>query len=407
LKIIEKNQNASFTVVDKPENAELIWDEINEKSQPLCTKFYNELIQNNFNLSHKVHFQNSPEIFTKDGKKDICATIFYMINCLQEYSDSSFDLDEIGRYKFTNSYQYRFNCVEQNLVQAEIDAFCLKNKIRPYKRKSRIFISHDIDILYGSFLQDGFWALKKMRIDIILRLILNEILRNPDWRNIDQIIKINNEYDLRSTFFWLVNSTISNAGIKNADYSIRKEKDLVHLVQKFGHSNGLHKSCSAMKINEEIDHSGYDWNVNRYHYLNFSVQSDWPKLSESIIILDCSLGFAENYGFRNSYGMAFQPYDVLNNRPFDFIELPLNVMDTTLNKYMKIERSKSSERVINFFEQNKNNCDLTLLWHNTYFTNYKYKSFLDEYKKILIYICESGIGSITPQQIIKDNKLSW
>ena len=55
-----------------------------------------------------------------------------------------------------------------------------------------------------------------MKVGVILNLILFELTRRPHWRNIDKIIKINNEHDVRSTFFWLVNKGKGTLNVQNA-----------------------------------------------------------------------------------------------------------------------------------------------------------------------------------------------
>jgi len=47
------------------------------------------------------------------------------------------------------------------------------------------------------------------------------------------------------------------------------------------------------------------------------------------------------------------------------------------------------------------------LWHNTYFTDYKFNSYLTEYKKILTYIYENKIEVLSPVQLIEENKIKW
>jgi hypothetical protein len=47
------------------------------------------------------------------------------------------------------------------------------------------------------------------------------------------------------------------------------------------------------------------------------------------------------------------------------------------------------------------------LWHNNYFTDYKYGSFIKEYKKVVEFIYESKIGCVTPDVLVKNNYLSW
>jgi len=188
---------------------------------------------------------------------------------------------------------------------------------------------------------------------------------------------------------------------------IIKEQKLLDLVEQSGLTSGLHKSCSEMSINQELKKGSFQTNYNRYHFLNFLPHKDWKKISESKLELDCSLGFAEHFGFRNSYGKAFQPFDIDKDEPYNFIEAPLNFMDGTFRKYMKIPTNAIANIIINFYEKNPTNCDFSLLWHNTYFSNYKYNSFLGEYKKILGYIYENKIECVTPNELIKENKIEW
>jgi len=238
-------------------------------------------------------------------------------------------------------------------------------------------------------------------------LIMLEIARRPHWKNIDKNIKINDERDIKSTFFWLVNKGLGKGNIKNADYNLSQERKLPQLVENSGNINGLHKSCSDMTIDAELEKGGIKTSYNRYHFLNFLTHRDWRKISDSKLDFDSSLGFAEHYGFRNSYGKAFQPFDIIKNKPYDFIEAPLNFMDTTFHKYMKMPVQEIGKTIINFYQKNDKNCDLSLLWHNTYYTDYKYGSFIDEYKKVISFIYESKIDCVVPSQLINENRLEW
>jgi hypothetical protein len=406
LKIIEKNQNIKFEYVKSSEVADVFWDHTNQGSQITSQQFHQILKGNRSNLVHSFLFKKRPAILDSRGNKDIIATIFYMINCLQEYNCGDDDLDHFGRFKFESSYQFRFNNIEENLVQQNIDQFLKEQNIKSSKKKSTFFISHDIDAIYGSFLQDGFWALKNMRLGVILTLIMNELIRKPHWKNIDKIIKINNEFDVKSTFFWLVNKGRGIASTKNADYNVNRERELIQLVDKSGFVNGLHKSCSEMSINAELEKGNLSSTYNRYHFLRFLPRKDWKKISDSKINFDCSLGFAERYGFRNSYGIPFQPFNIEENQPYDFVEAPLNFMDRTFHKYMNTPSDKIAKIIIDFFEKNSYNCLFSLLWHNIYFTNYKYNSFLREYKKVMGYIYENKIESMNPKQIIEQYTLT-
>lgn len=402
LKLIEKNQSITFEFLNQKIGSCLIWDHLDKESQYIHLDFYESLKKGEFGfrIDNKVIIQN------ENGKKDIIASIFYKVNCIQEFGSIE-SLDEYERFKFTSSYQYKYGLIEENLVQKDMNELMRITNFPASNKESRFFISHDIDTIYGSFLQDGLWALKNKKVWVILKLILNEISRNPHWRNIDKILKINSEYDVYSTFFWLVNQGVGLSNIKNSDYDIEKQKDNIDLVERSGSFNGLHKSCSRDSFNEELEKVKINTVYNRYHFLKFLPETDWKKVSESKIKLDCSLGFAEHFGFRNSYGKAFQPYDLISNKPFDFVEAPLHFMDTTFHQYLKTPITKIGNVIIDFFEKNDTNCDFSLLWHNTYFTEYKYNSYLGEYKKILGFIYESKIEVLSPKQIIEENKLQW
>ena len=407
LLLIEKNRGIKFNFIDSADDADLVWDHEHPRNEIIRLDFYYELARKNPDLSHRQLFKDEQFILDSNNRKDLIATIFYMLNCLQEYSAGENDQDTFGRFRYESSYQNRFSSIEKNLVQQYMDEFCEEKGIQGEKKPSAFFVSHDIDSIYGSLLQDGYWAIKNLHPAALLTILAGEISRRPHWKNMDRIMDINSDYDVKSTFFWLVNKGKGRQNIRNADYSIQKEQSLLQMTKERGFVNGLHKSSMDMSFDEELAKGKYIEPYNRYHFLNFLPSKHWPELSASPITFDASLGFAEHYGFRNSYGSAFQPFDIKNNRPFDFVEAPLIFMDTTLHKYMKMEKNKKAKTIIGFYESNPHNCLLSLLWHNTYFTDFKYGGFLAEYKKILSFIYENKIKSLTPAEIIAEARLSW
>ena len=68
------------------------------------------------------------------------------------------------------------------------------------------------------------------------------------------------------------------------------------------------------------------------------------------------------------------------------MEIPLNIMDATFfyEKYMSLEKSQiipKMEIIIN--EALKFNGVATVLWHNNYFSDYKFKGWKDIYIQLL------------------------
>lgn len=342
-----------------------------------------------------------------NGKPDILATAFYMLNALQEYDSSK--RDDLGRFPYSSSYQYRFKNAKENIVQQYFDTISQTAGLSPRREKSRFFLSHDIDIVYGAVIEDGFNVLKKGRIDLFLQLVFNSVIGQPDWLNIDRIMKMESEHDCRSVFFWLVNKGKINSREMNADYTFGSNRiqQQFRMVEENGCENGLHKSISRESFREELLKYGSAAISNRYHYLKFSLPQAFIDIEEGGLKLDASLGFAEDIGFRNSYGLPFNPFDFRTGKPFSFVEVPLHVMDRTCFQYKKYSAREAGKDIFDFFERNKENCVIDLLWHNNFLTHYKFKEYLDLYKKILAYIRDHNFSTITQQEIIKNYSINY
>jgi len=76
-------------------------------------------------------------------------------------------------------------------------------------------------------------------------------------------------------------------------------------------------------------------------------------------------------------------------------------MDTTLRGYQKQDASEAYAKITSFVEKNSQNAILSLLWHNNYFTPYKFGDYLVLYKKLLSYFKENDFQCITQSQIVK------
>ncbi|MBL4624873.1 MAG: hypothetical protein JKY42_07010, partial [Flavobacteriales bacterium] len=280
----------------------------------LSHDFYHKILHKEY--SWKSYFSDTPLIKTDTEKPDYLSTSFYLVNCIQEHSSTA--IDSIGRFEYRHSLQKQFSCIKDDLVSSYFEK--LKESVPLLKAiphqiaASNFFISHDNDTFHASFLQDGLWALKNGRLDIVLKLIILEILKKPGWINLDNIMDINDEHGIKSTFFWLVNQgdTDLKKGLKNADYNFDDlyVQQQIKNVEVRGFYNGLHKSISQENYKEEANRLTFTPISNRNHYLRLNVEDHYQELDKARISLDFSLGFAEHYGFRNSYGVPFRPFDL-------------------------------------------------------------------------------------------------
>ncbi|HMC98244.1 MAG TPA: hypothetical protein VKG92_11350, partial [Flavobacteriales bacterium] len=239
---------------------------------------------------------------------------------------------------------------------------------------------------------------KRGRVDVLARLVFNELVGRPDWRNFDRIQRLHDENDLVSTFFWLATRKRGKNGLRNADYDVdRLKKHIGSLV-----SNGLHKSGADLSIRAELGLLPFTTVLNRFHFLRFDLPRSWQELDAAGIKLDASLGFAEQIGFRNSYGLPFTPYDPVRQGPFGFVEVPLNIMDGTLHRYMGLSPHEAVNRTIDLLDRHRANAVISILWHNTSFTSYKYKGYLAVYKTVIAYLRENRIASISPEEMMEE-----
>ena len=218
------------------------------------------------------------------------------------------------------------------------------------------------------------------------------------------MLNIHSEYDIKSTFFWIAAQGRSADGIKNADYNLgnKKVQNALLEIQEKEFEIGLHKSSLNSSFEEEFGRlPKAHIKANRYHFLRFQLPDAWQTMSDAGVQLDASLGFASQYGFRNGYGLPFRPYDFRTGTTMPLVVTPLNIMDGTLNGYMGIPEDDISTHILNFFEKNKENCTLGLLWHNTEFSEFRYASYLKIYREILKYIVESKMKTVKATDILK------
>jgi hypothetical protein len=106
---------------------------------------------------------------------------------------------------------------------------------------------------------------------------------------------------------------------------------------------------------------------SRQHWLRFDhTEKLFRAIEEADLIFDSSLGFSDTVGFRNGACFAFPPYDFKNEKPHNFLEIPLAIMDGSL-----IESSRATaespqslaERVLNE-SRRRGWGGISILWHN-------------------------------------------
>ncbi len=393
IQLIATNKRFVASFVEQKELADVRVGTSPEDTLQIDRETWLRFSENHF--AWQRHFRKEPLIQLETTRPDYLTSIFYLINCLQEFNIENENLDEWGRFRYDKSSQFHFGAVTRNLCQEYIEEIMrdvpVLAAIPQTRRNSTVLISHDIDFLHLGWKEDGKWALRKMRPDLLLYFIWREIIRKPHWLNIDRILNMHSEKDIHSTFLWITEHGMdASSGIPQADYQIQHQhiQQTLRQVRNQGSENGLHKSTLAKPMKAEREPLKRETPVNRYHFLKFKLPSAWDELEDAGMETDLSLGFSEHIGFRNNYGLPFQPFNLKTGKPYSFLEAGTQVMDASLMHYMHLNPQQALPLLLSFFEQNRENCVFSVLWHNNFLTPYFYKEYLDLYKKLLLYFYE-------------------
>ena len=325
-------------------------------------------------------------------KKD--PQIWSLFTKREEYNFTNFDKYDRLSYKTSS---------EKNILAPVVSQYLVKNGFHyEYEdgKKFAIFLSHDID-----------------DIDISSKQILRSIIPYPIYRdhlgfikfvssylkkerpyiNFKKIIEIEKKYDATSTFFFLA----SKEDIFGKKYHLDEiQNEISHIINNKGEI-GLHTGfytfddLQEIKIEKEKleEISGKRIVGVRNHVFRFKIPRTWRLLSKAGFEYDTSFGYFDRIGFRNGMCHPFQPYDLLENKIIDILELPPCVIDILMFSYMKINASKAWRYIKNLIDIiEKLGGVLSIIWHNwTFSYPVSYSGLLgNEWTKLYEKILEYG-----------------
>jgi len=311
--------------------------------------------------------------------------------------------DKWGRSELTGSVWEYYGYNEPFLIVNEMFDLILRNlDVALVPGNKSVFLSHDIDVVYGAWLQDGKSAILQGRVYGALRESVNHLLGHPGWFNFEEIAMEELKHGFSSTFFWIpVKGPEKGVGM-NADYSLNDPKlsKVISELEEHGFSHGIHKSIAPFKLADELKKLDFKVGANRYHYLKFSFEQLIEEMEGSGLKMDASLGYAEVPGYRNGYSLPFVPYHIKERRPSTFVEVPLCIMDGTFSKYLKLDAKEAKARILKMVEALPDRSVVSILWHNSHFTDYKYRGYGRLYSELLSYLHKQEIECATPSQLI-------
>lgn len=350
---------------------------------------------------------------------DLIAAAFYLLSGWQEYfSDAR---DRHGRFPYAASVQQQYGFVAQPVVNYYFDV--LKTavehvsgqvlRLRPWRAGAPFaaFITHDIDNLRSAWKAPAKAALKQGQLLRFGQHLFRHFTRPDAWNNLEAVAATTAAYGAKSTFFILPASQRGADGTPNADYCLSTAL-LVRLqkLKELGCEISLHGSigtaANALQLGVEIESLRHGTTGLRFHYLRWEPRQT-PALVDSAdrFSYDSTLGFAEHFGFRHSYCLPFYPFNFQTGAAHNFLEIPLNVMDTTLRHphYLQLRAEEILPALRPMLEEIKKFGGVaTVLWHNDHFDPANYLTGPRQFAEIMDYLRQHGAAFLTGSQIVAE-----
>ncbi|TGE24852.1 hypothetical protein E5K00_06530 [Hymenobacter aquaticus] len=317
---------------------------------------------------------------------DVVSAAFYLLSGWQEFFSD--ERDRHGRFPYTASVQHRYGFVDVPVVNYYFDVLktavehATGQPVRPRRWMNdapfAAFLTHDIDNLYSAWKQPAKAALKAGNLLGFGRQLWQHLTRPDAWDNLKLVRETVAGYGAQSTFFFLPEHRPGANGTPNADYDVAKVWP--RLAPAIGDAEiGLHASIGRAVHTGDLkreEHrmqrcTGRDLVKGiRFHYLGWEPRLTPVLLDTLLFHYDTTLGFAEHYGFRNSYCLPFHLFDFRQSQPHDFLEIPLNVMDATLHhpNYLRLAPDEILPALTPMLQQIERFGGVcTVLWHNENF----------------------------------------
>ncbi|MBC6607744.1 hypothetical protein H8B13_13025 [Hymenobacter sp. BT188] len=349
---------------------------------------------------------------------DIISAAFYLLSGWQEYFSE--ERDQHGRFPYTVSVQRQYGFVAVSVVNYYFDVLQAavehvtgqKLRLRTWganQASFATFITHDIDNCQSAWKGEGKAALRKGQLGLFGRLVGRRLQGHDAWNNLEQVQGETARWGAKSTFFFLGNPNRAANGTPNADYDLTKpsfQKRIQNLAQN-GAEIAVHGSLgtaqNAPQLQQEKQKLPIPALGNRFHYLSWEPRQTPAVVSEAGFTYDSTLGFAEHFGFRNSYCLPFYPFDFEHGEAFEFLEIPLNVMDATLHhpNYLQLaphEILPALTPMLQEVERFGGVC--TVLWHNENFAPQNQINGPEQFKELLQYLRSRNTAFVNGTDIL-------
>jgi hypothetical protein len=314
---------------------------------------------------------------------DLFAASFFLVSRFEEYQNAHQDV--FGRFPADESIAYRLGFLEKPVVNQWAWALAARISERYpeklfHKSKMQFLSTIDVDnawaylhkgilrsvmaFLKGGFKGEGWFDSERFRV------LAGKLLDPYDtFKYLDSVFAGN---DMKVVFFFLM------GGYSKYDKPIHwKNQSFRNLIRKISgrYRIGIHPSFRSavgdspyrlIKEKNRIEGIiGEKVIRSRQHYLRLSFPETYRKLLEAGIMEDYSMGFAGHTGFRAGICTPFLFYDLVNERVTSLRVFPFQVMDVTLQKYLRLEPALALRKIEHLIQEVAGvGGTFISLWHN-------------------------------------------
>jgi len=311
---------------------------------------------------------------------DPFASIFYIVTRYEEYLP--FDADIHNRFTSCNSILSKNDILDKPIVN--IWALLLLKKIKEYypeiesaNRKFQFISTIDIDNAYA-FKYKGFIrtiaGLAKSFFynfkEIKSRVSTISGYKNDKYDTYLYIENSHKKYNLKPIFFFLIgkygkydkNLSSNNNNFRKLIFELAGKYN-IGLHPSYISNNNFNSLAKEKKdlseiVNKEITKS-------RMHFIKLKFPDTYKNLIQINIREDYTMGFPEICGFRAGICTPFKFYNLSDEIETNLTVFPFQIMDLTLNKYMKLSPSDAINYIESIINRIKEvNGTFISIWHN-------------------------------------------
>lgn len=361
---------------------------------------------------------------------DIISDVFFMLTRYEEAVNDEFvPKDKYDRFPARESLAYKNGFLHRPIVNEHIellwswiDGFSLGYERRNWwgQKSFGLCLSHDVDHIKKN---KNLSSACRHTMAIILRFHKlkrafhyiksyfqnrGDYKRDPYW-TFNYMLDIEKENNFNSSFYFMALSDDDpDFRYDTDDERVRRliselendECEIGYHGSLLSYNNKEIMDTEKKRLDEIITNKPYGC---RQHYLKFQIPFTWRYQQQSGMLYDTTLSYAEQDGFRCGICFPYKPYDILKGKVMDIWEIPLIIMEGTLQSemYRNLSPEEALDIIKNTVETVKRYKGVfSILWHNSSF-DYNWEGWDRVFEETMSYLRESNCLSLSGKELIE------